>query len=348
MSSSIFSSETLQRYSPLRGPSSRRRLGILLLALALLGVAHGVSDSVDEALRPYGSLAPFLLARESLPTARVVFAGSSHVFLGVDPREMPFGSTNIAAPGWDYAAIEAAVRNNFDRMAAVEVVVVELDPVPLRIDSTSVLRGNCQGLRVWGIGPAELPCDDEKGRSGSLGTIAGSLAPDFRLTPHEVWTTVKPSFTGPPGSREPIPGHRAMGTRRRSSEEIERDGAKRVRWVGGMFSRASRERNRAALGRLVGHFLAQDIPVVMVTLPHQPSFSANVPQPWRREMRRILWRLRQRSQQPIPWWDFERDPAFTTGDFMDSVHLNSTGSSKLSLWLGRRVSRYLESSADSS
>lgn len=347
MSSSIFSSETVRRYLALPAARRRRHLGVLFLALAVLGVGHGVTHVVGDGLQPYGSLAPFLLARESLPTTRVVFAGSSHVFLGVDPREMPFESTNIAAPGWDYRSVEAAVRNNLDRLSAVELAVIELDPVPLRIDSSSVLRGNCQGLRVWGIGPDEVPCDDQKGRSGALGKIADFLVPEFRLTPDEIWETVRPSFGGPPSMREAVRGHRTIGTTAPSAEAIERDGAKRVRWVGGMFSDAVLKSNSAALGRLVGHFLERGVPVVMVTLPHQASFSGNVPERWRGEMRRILWRLRERSEERIPWWSFERDPSFDAADFMDSVHLNSSGSSELSRRLGRRISGYLRSIADS-
>lgn len=341
MSSSIFSSETLRRCLALPAAQKRRDAVVVLLALVVFAGGHWLAGLVGEALLPYGPVAPFLLARESLATSRVVFAGSSHAFLGIDPREVPFPSTNVAAPGWDYTVVEAAVRNNLDRMSALELAVVELDPVPLRIDSTSVLRGSCRALRVWGIPPEEVPCDDLEGGGGPLGELETDLIPRFRLTPHSIWDAVKPSFRGPAATIGPIAGHRIIGLRRPTAAQIERDGRKRVQWVAGAFGGDDLRRNRAALLRLVALFTERGVPVVMLTLPHQHSFSSNTPPGWRRELRQILERLRHRSGRRIPWWNFETDPAYGAEDFMDSVHLNSRGARAFSRRLGSRVADYL-------
>ena len=163
MSSSIFSSENLRAYGHLDGAQRRFHLFLVAVGVAVLLLGHSLTNSVEKALWPYGRTAPLVQARATLSeTTKVVFTGSSHLRAGIRPEVFTFEATSIAGPGWDYSTIEAAVRNNLERMPNLELVIIELDVTPLRLNTSVVASGQCQMLRVWGIGRQEVPCENRK------------------------------------------------------------------------------------------------------------------------------------------------------------------------------------------
>ena len=334
MSSSIFSSEVLRSWW--RRPAAEKRRALLGAALlvAIVPIAHGLAAAVDEALLPYSSLAPYVLAREALTeSTEVVFAGSSHFLLGIRPDLFSFDAMSVVGPGWDYRTLEAAVRANLDRTPNLRLAVVELDLFPLRIDTPFVQRGRCRTLRVWGIGPEEVPCSDTDLDAGPFGAWAEILVPSPRLTPWAIWEIVKPRFVGPVEGRTPIAGHRRV----EAVGDPERHGPRRVAWLRDRFGARYVEHNRAALERLVGLLVARGVEVVLLRMPHQESFTGSVPAAWSEQLDEVVAGLREASGRELPVWDYEDAPGFAPTDFMDSVHLNAAGVEKLAGLLERRI-----------
>lgn len=338
MSSSIFSSENLRAYRRLPGAEKRRQLMVVLLLAALLVAGHGLAAWVDEVLVPYTPLARSVRAREALSeSTEVIFAGSSHVLLGIRPDLLSVEAVNIAGPGWDYRTLEAAVRANLERVPNLKLAVIELDPLPMRIDTPTVQRGHCEALRVWGISPQEVPCRDLLVEEGALGELARWLVPLPRLTPYSIWERVERRLVGPEGSRTPVreEGFLSVG-------EGSKHGPSRVRWIERRFMRKHTRRNRAALGRLTGMLLQHDVKVVLLRMPHHASFTDNLPPKWVRELELAARRMRFNMEARIPIWDYEQRGDFSEGDFMDSVHLNAVGAKKLSARLDAMIRRELE------
>lgn len=312
-------------------------LAVLMLAVLLAG--HWLADAVGEALLPHSSVAPFVLAREALSdSTEVIFVGSSHVLLGIRPDAFPFEAMNVTGPGWDYRAMEAAVRANLVRMPNLKLAVIELDLFPMRIDTPTVQRGRCQALRVWGISQEEVPCQDRVVDEGSLGGLVEVLVPSPRLTPQAIWETVKPRFVGPIDNRVPIPGHRSF----LAVGDPEAHGPRRVEWLEGVFGSRYVDPNGAALERLTARLRGRGVDVVLLRMPHQGSFTSSVPETWTLQIADALRRLQAASEVDLSVWNYERAAAFEPHDFMDSVHLNSSGVKKLGALLGSRVRANLD------
>ena len=252
MRSSIFSSENLRAYLRQAPAEKGRQVLVAALMVAVLLFGHWLADFVGEALLPYGSVAPFVLAREALSeSTEVIIVGSSHVLLGIRPELFSYEVMNITGPGWDYRTLEAAVRNNLDRMPNLRLAVIELDPLPMRISTSIVQRGQCQALRVWGVSQEEVPCEDRPGAEGPFGRLSEALIPSPRLAPYPIWQTLEPRFAGPVENRVPIAGHRSFS----AVGENAKHGPQRVRWLRKGFKSKYVRRNRNALGRLTGMLL---------------------------------------------------------------------------------------------
>ena len=95
--------------------------------------------------------------------------------------------------------------------------------------------------------------------------------------------------------------------------------------------------NRAALGQLTDLLQQQGVRVVLLRMPHQESFTSNVPQSWAQQIESTARELGGSTGERIPVWNYEGTPEFLQGDFMDSVHLNSSGATKLNTRLDTRI-----------
>ena len=91
------------------------------------------------------------------PELQVMYAGSSHIGYGIDPRLYSLSGMNITAGALNYEGMEIILGKYLDRATHLQALVIEADIVPLRVDTMARLDGDYRSLYRLGLGTFDLP-----------------------------------------------------------------------------------------------------------------------------------------------------------------------------------------------
>jgi hypothetical protein len=84
--------------------------------------------------------------------------------------------------------------------------------------------------------------------------------------------------------------------------------------------------NLPALLRMIAMAQARDIPVVMLRLPHHPTYVQHRSAEWEEQVQHMLARVRETARpEGILYLDWEERPEFRDEHFADGDHLNPRG-----------------------
>ena len=328
MNSSIFSSEYVKKYQSLDSAEKRRHGGFVVFFVLLFSLGHFLAKELEHRYSPFAHLAA---AREALSDkTQVIFIGSSHIVGGIRPDLFSVESMYIAGAGFDYFILEKILRKHLDSMPNLKLAVIELDPVPLMIAASNV------GFRLfyaWGLNRADFESEHKGIGDRVLTSISSALAPQYRLTPSSVLFFLERRSRSSSEQRQVV---------RRTGKRFAK---KRISFLKERFSKTNLERNRNALRQMILRLLEHDVKIVFVQLPYTASYSSNTPDSWRQALRETKMEIETTFKLKIPFWDYEKSNAFDETDFLDPVHMNASGSKKLSTLLEERTSAFIESSS---
>ena len=316
----MFSPEYIQAYRALPRPIHRwhRVLAFGFVLILLLG---------SEALRMTGG-------REPVPAQpymslvngdlEVIFAGSSHIGYGIDPRLYRMSGMNITAGALSYEGIEIILNKYLDRAPHLKVLVVEAGIVPLRVDTMARLDGDYRSLYRLGLTTFDLPL-------GLYPKTMQWVRESRLLYPIYFEDRWSPSLliwgTRPLGSE----GEGRLDTRGHTS--LERvisginDGAVVVEHHRSDHLRLDHSAyNLPALLRIMDVAQQRNLPVVFIRTPHHASYVELRPPEWEAQFQHMVEAVRKRMRPDLLHvLDWERHPAFQPEHFADADHLNVRG-----------------------
>lgn len=316
----MFSAEYLQAYRNL--PWSIRRWHIVLAVVFVLILTLGSELLRVTSGRKSAPAEPYMsLVNDDL---EVIFAGSSHIGYGIDPRLVHLRGMNITAGALSYEGMEIILQKFIDRAPNLKVLVVEAGIVPLRVDTMARLDGDYRSLYRLGLTTFDLPL-------GPYQKIMQWVRESRLLYPIYFTDRWSPSLlvwgTRPLGSE----GEGRLDTRGHSSldrviSEIN-DGAVVVEHHRSDHLRIDHSTyNLPALLRIMDLAQQRNLPVVFIRTPHHASYVNLRPPEWEAQFQQMVAVVREHMRpELLHVLDWERHPAFQTGHFADADHLNARG-----------------------
>jgi hypothetical protein len=292
----------------------------------------------------YQTLAVDALSKET----RVLGLGTSHLDVMVDPKRIDVPMMNLPQDIGSYVCLEAVLAGNLGRLPNLELVLVEMDIVPLLYDTLPVyksdytkfldLEPDLQQLREpW---HRKLRLYWERALVYSRWT--GPLVAREKLAPSHILAARKEARDGPAWPLEA--GHRGIDTQMTSSN----DGAAIVAIHTREGSLEHVDRNLEALLRILRRLRERGVAVVLVRFPHHHTYWEVRPATWDAAHARALEAVSKVPDlQGIPYWDFERSPSYPDAEFRDGDHLNVRGAKRFAEMLNRRILELLDSKRSS-
>jgi hypothetical protein len=265
-------------------------------------------------------------------STRIVAMGSSRIFFGLDPRQMPRATVNLSVNYLDGVSMRRLWRQYRDRVPNVDTVIAELCVVNLKFDT---MRINPKGLRDLGVDIVPGPRDFLTHFEGAVRRL---LLPVFtwRLTPE--FYRMNAALDAP--GREPmaaVPGFVPTTVRMAFPEDF---GRRRVAY----FQRemqAFRDdvvaANIDAYKAMIGELNAAGKRVVLIRFPiYQPVYHL-YPTDWVAEIDRTLKALRADPTLKFEFWDEHAYQGVTPELFRDPEHLNAAGAGAFTRYVAARL-----------
>lgn len=269
------------------------------------------------------------LLRHPPAGTRIVVAGSSHEFGGVDPRCFRARGVNLAQDSQDIFYDCAVVERALDVMPEVSLVLVGVSYHSLGsrlADSTEKFRcfwyRSALGLPLE---PGASPLDP---RAWSRFALYGNLA-SIVIARHDFPAPVMPLALG----------FRPMGPlqSRRDLDQIART---RAQGHTAMLRPDALEANVASLAALFAKLRERHVAAAMITLPVTPEYRRALDATLLATNRERIAALS--SATGVPAFDMLDDPSLGLEDFADADHLSALGAEKVSARIDREiVARFL-------
>lgn len=297
------------------------------LAIALLAKIDPPRDKDNTAIRAAAALGP---------DTRLISMGTSHVLCGIDPSILWSNAVNIATPGVDYEMLLLILKHHISNLTGLEAVLLEADNICA--SNLGFSRTDFSELYDYGVTREELPL---KGWAYARQVVMESslLAPIFfssRLTP---WVHVrKPAM-------ERIP--RGLGFEVYTGVvSSANNGLVKIRSHENVLSPFSVERNLVALKDIIDILKSNEVPVIMVTMPHDRLYTAHAGPVWHATFDRVISTASSNLAPDFIWWNFDGHPDFTDEDFNDGHHVNERGAQKVSQLIHEKLKKVLRSQED--
>ena len=288
----------------------------------------------------YQTLAVDALSEE----IRVLGLGTSHLDVMLDPKGFEAPMMNLPQDIGSYVCLEAVLAAHLDRVPNLELVLVEMDIVPLMYDTLDVYGGHYAKFldldpdldvlaQPWS---RKLRLRWERALSYSRWT--GPLVARRKLAPARIRDDLREARDGP---RWPLDaGHRGIDTRLTP----ENDGAAIVAIHAEQGSLDYVERNLQALRRILQRLIDRRVAVVLVRLPHHHTYWENRPASWDNAYASALDQIMlEFGPRGVLYWDFEKRPTYPDEEFRDGDHLNVHGAKRFTKMLNQRVQERLGS-----
>jgi len=322
-----------------RGSKDRRALCLLAAAAALTLVGCWLLLRPWTARRSQATEAARLLS----PDTQVLALGTSHVW-ALDPRRIDLAYVGLTAPICNYLCLEGALAGHLEQLQGLEVLLLELDMVPLEFDSFRSYQSDYSPF--LDMLPSVL-------RLHAPWTLKYTLWRE-RLLKHEPW--LAPFFS----LRKPTLKNLARGDRNWDEEEgqitlpgyinfdsimtPENDGRFKVeshgREIEGVTQRI-RDANRDALQRILAAALARGVQPVLVRFPHHASYWEAQPPAWEVAVEQAYAAVQERFGARVPFWDYGSSPEAPAELFRNGDHLNDQGAGLFTPLLMARVEALL-------
>jgi hypothetical protein len=293
-----------------------------LLVLKVGGRLLGVLDPVPH---PRDYRAPAL--DKLTAHTEVLFLGSSHVSVGIDPERFGRPSAVVGAASVDYECLALLAPKILSRAPGVRTVVIEADIVLLWGDALGFYRGNHIQLYALGLSLRELPRSPYwKFRQSILENRL--IYPVFfarRLTPRALaWERQVPDSIDLSILNGHAPIHGELLPKN--------DGAAIVERLRPRLDPKREQANGEALLRLVGRLEAEHCRVVLLRMPHHRTYQAAEPRVWEEATARMVREVRERHPD-VRYLDFRACPALGDREFVDGHHMNVAGAAAFAAML---------------
>jgi hypothetical protein len=258
---------------------------------------------------------------------KVLFLGPSHFFSGIDPREINVKSVTLSTGSLNYQTQLIILKKHINELKNLKLIVLELDNVPLTINTThnrkNRFEGDFRDLIDLGLGYYDIP--GLNFFSASLYSFQDSFfrpltkGPKFTVSSNSKKVVLKKTII--PGF---IPDETKM-TKKELKEKI-RTKKSRAKSIYDM-----EKANSQALKLMIDILLERNIKIAFLRMPRTTPNKKN------------LDRLKELiSFHKFPLWDFESSPSLTKGDFRDPNHLNMYGAKKISTVINKKINSYLK------
>ena len=310
----------IEAYIRLPAATRRWHLGLAFLFLVIL-VAGSEILRRTAGVEPAPGVPYMSLVDDRL---EVIYAGSSHVGYGIDPRLYSMNGMNVTAGALNYEGIEIVLRRYLDRAPNLKILVLEAGIVPLRVDTMARLDGDYRSLYRLGLTTFDLPL-------GPYEKVIQWLRESRVLYPVYFMDRWSPSLlvwgTRPLGGEGEGDADTRGFTPLERTISTENDGAVVVEIHRLDHLRADHAtRNLPALLRILDMAEARRLPVVLLRLPHHRTYVENRPEEWERQFQDMMdHAIRQTSPELLTVLDWEQHPAFLDEHFADGDHLNVRG-----------------------
>ena len=258
--------------------------------------------------------------------------GSSHVRAGIVPDLFAGPAANLAEDGLNYLTAEAVLNRHWDRIRRADVLLLELDPVPVVNDTVARREGDLSDLTGWGLEWREMRLSWWEIWEQRIG---GLLAARPRR-PMDALIAVRqasaPAQGGVTGKNDPgRAGFEARTERVRADQFAAQSAA-----TGTEFDRGMIRENLDAAGRIVGRGRRDGLRVVLIRPPYHPAYRVHPKAAARDRFRRAAEDRLREIDPDIEVWD---DSALLDddADFADLTHLSREGAQKWTAVLAGRL-----------
>lgn len=304
------------------------------LLVALLAAVAGGAVMLLNALDPVRDKDNVMMrAAASMGSdTRFISLGTSHVLSGIDPSIIWTNALNIATPGADYEVLLLILRHHWPSLTGLDALLLEADNICA--SNIGFGRRDFSDLYDYGVPREELPIARGWPYVRQIVMESPMMAPIFfsqRLTPR-AWVRQSGVERVPRG-----PGFTVYTGRVTTAN----NGLAKIRSHEGVLSPHSLERNLKAMRKIIAMAHARDVPVIMLTLPHDEHYTANAGPVWHASFKRIIEEARAEAGTAFTWWNYDQHPDFTDDDFNDGHHVNEQGARKLSLLLREKLEQKL-------
>ncbi len=317
--------------------SERRRwhITLALLALAVFVLTRALINAVSPLHPP---IRPAHTRLDAIgPATETLFVGTSHMAFGIDRRSWGPSGLKLAAGALDYVCMEPLVSRALARAPQLRTVVLEADIIALRGDTVARRNGDLRDLYALGLQVDDFPRSPYWRFKQRL-TESAPLRHLFfqnRLTPEALLWYRQPARAvaglDVPGDAEQLPtdvikpandGRVVVGFHRADLEQDRSDA------------------NRRALLALARRLQQRGLDVVLLRLPHHPSYAAHQPAEWEQQMADLRDTLaRELDPRRYRYLDWFQDPTFPDAEFLDGHHLNAHGAARLTARLQAELAR---------
>lgn len=254
----------------------------------------------------------------------VIYAGTSHVGYGIDPRLYRLEGLNLTAGALNYECMEILLRRYLDRSPNLRLLVIEAGIVPLRVNTMARLAGDYRSLYRLGLDVLDLPLNPY--RKGKQWLKESWLFyPVYfldRWSPSRlVWGT-RP-LGGEGEGRLDTRGHsmldRVISPRNDGRVVVEHH---RLDHLAEDHSAV----NLPALLRILAMAERRGLPVVFIRMPHHRTYVEHRPEAWEDQVQGMLARVRAAMPADrLLYLDWETRSELQDEDFADGDHLNTAG-----------------------
>lgn len=271
---------------------------------------------------------PFVLARNALDEhPRVLAIGSSHLWTGIDPREIRHPTVNLSHASNDYTMIERTLRTGLELSPEVRCVVIELGIVPLFGDSIGRI-GYAVSYPKLGISPLTYPRPALTRVKHFVTTLPLLSRP--RITPATVgqWISARNNE-----AERAIPGFmpRPVETFHDNAEKRGQSHSKRLKSDGGIA------RNSEALFRLIRDLEQQGIRIIFVVTPAVDAYWEAVSPDASDHLAKVRTRIENESDATILDLSDSDSCGLAAADYFDADHLNTNGAIRFSRYLSIQI-----------
>jgi hypothetical protein len=263
----------------------------------------------------------------------VLALGASHVYANIEPKLTGMRWANLSAGLMNYTYMEGVLAAHEAKLDGLRAVVVDVDPLPVYMDSYATARGDFAHL-------LDL--------SPNLSALREPWTRRVALMRERLMTRQLPARRA--FSREKLTAERLFRIRRGEEHKFEAvAGHERLtghppgspKWGARAAAHFKAyapdviERNLAAFEGIVRRVQARKIPLLLVRFPTHPAYLEAAPPEFAQAYQRLIDTARRVAPE-AELVDYSRAP-FADDEFYDDDHLNQLGVERFTPMLAQRV-----------
>ncbi|HMP71827.1 MAG TPA: hypothetical protein PKE55_01050 [Kiritimatiellia bacterium] len=254
----------------------------------------------------------------------VIYAGTSHIGYGIDPRIYSLRGMNVSAGALNYELMEKVIARYLNRAPNLRLLVLEAGIVPLRVDTMARLDGDYQSLYRLGLDLSDLPLPFYRKAMQGL-KESWILYPIYfmdRWSP-SIWVWGRRRLGSEGEGRVDTRGHttldRVISSRNDGRVVVAHHQADHLAMDHSPV-------NLPALIRMLDMAEQRRLPVLFLRMPHHASYVEHRPAEWEAHVQAMLTEVLTTVRPgSVTYLDWEQGMIYMDAHFADGDHLNREG-----------------------